>query len=170
MAVPGFEGWYAVSSAGEVRSLPRKVEARNGRVSSRVGKILKAFKDKDGYLRVGLRKEGHNWSKAVHRLVAEAFLGEPAAGLEVDHRNFDKTDNRPCNLRWVTRQENLAHSFEANRNCARTCPKKAKKLTAAEADSIFLLKGRLTLSEASRQFKVSCSVVRGIWNGQGWSA
>lgn len=61
MAVPGFEGWYAVSSAGEVRSLPRKVEARNGRVSSRVGKILKAFKDKDGYLRVGLRKEGHNW-------------------------------------------------------------------------------------------------------------
>jgi len=41
----------------------------------------------------------------VHRLVLLAYKGD--SELEVDHKNQIKTDNRLCNLHYVTSQENL---------------------------------------------------------------
>jgi HNH endonuclease len=44
----------------------------------------------------------------VHRIVATAFHGEPATkGYVVDHIDTNKHNNRPENLRWVTRLENI---------------------------------------------------------------
>ena len=43
----------------------------------------------------------------VHRLVASAFLSNPAGKPEVDHKNTIRSDNRVSNLRWATRKENL---------------------------------------------------------------
>lgn len=44
----------------------------------------------------------------VHRIVATAFLGEPEyEDLVVDHIDTIRFNNRPHNLRWVTRLENL---------------------------------------------------------------
>lgn len=42
----------------------------------------------------------------VHRLVAKAFLPNDEGLEQVDHGNFDKTDNRLENLSWVTRKKN----------------------------------------------------------------
>lgn len=47
-------------------------------------------------------------SYAVHRLVAKAFLPGFQEGLEVDHKNHNGIDNRACNLRWITRRNNVA--------------------------------------------------------------
>ena len=49
----------------------------------------------------------------VHRLVADAWYGPCPDGHEVNHRNLDKTDNRPSNLEYVTRSENLMHRAAA---------------------------------------------------------
>ncbi len=47
-------------------------------------------------------------SEAVHRIVATAFLGEPPTKQHVvDHIDTNRQNNRPENLRWVTRLENI---------------------------------------------------------------
>ena len=44
---------------------------------------------------------------AVHRLICEAFHGLcPPDKCQVDHINRARDDNRPENLRWVSRSEN----------------------------------------------------------------
>jgi hypothetical protein len=43
----------------------------------------------------------------AHRLICSAFHGRPPKGYDVDHVNGIKDDNRPENLRWASRSENL---------------------------------------------------------------
>jgi len=43
----------------------------------------------------------------VHRLICSAFHGNPPKGHDVDHVNGIKHDNRPENLRWASRSQNL---------------------------------------------------------------
>lgn len=55
---------------------------------------------KTGYLEIA--------SVRIHRIVATAFHGEPPTKEHVvDHIDTNKQNNRPENLRWVTRLENL---------------------------------------------------------------
>lgn len=69
-----------------------------------------------GYLEYGLfGADGKRIWKLIHILVAESFLGEkPTEKHEVHHINNIKTDNRPENLQWVTRSENIYHSFHTH--------------------------------------------------------
>jgi len=47
-------------------------------------------------------------SHPIHRIVAYAFLGDPPSSEHVvDHIDTNKCNNRPENLRWVTRLENI---------------------------------------------------------------
>ena len=55
---------------------------------------------KTGYLEIA--------SVRIHRIVATAFHGEPPTKEHVvDHIDTNKRNNRPENLRWVTRLENI---------------------------------------------------------------
>lgn len=54
----------------------------------------------DGYMAISSHK--------VHRIVATAFHGEqPSKSHVVDHIDTNRRNNRPENLRWVTRLENI---------------------------------------------------------------
>ena len=44
---------------------------------------------------------------SVHGLIARAFLGPRPDNHDIDHINGDGFDNRPSNLRYVTRSQNL---------------------------------------------------------------
>ena len=47
----------------------------------------------------------------IHQIVATAFLGIPESpNLVVDHIDNNKCNNRPANLRWVTRLENALNN------------------------------------------------------------
>lgn len=78
-----------------------------GRVWSKLSnKILKLKMDKNGYCKVNLYKNGEQKTKNIHNLVAEVFIDNPENKPFIDHINTIRTDNRVCNLRWVTHKEN----------------------------------------------------------------
>lgn len=56
-----------------------------------------------GYMEIG--------SERVHRIVAFAFLGEPPTPQHiVDHIDTNRRNNRPQNLRWLTKLENALNN------------------------------------------------------------
>lgn len=114
---------YEVSNLGRVRSLDRYGNTGYG-IRLYKGKILSPGKDRGGYLNVVLSKKCIQTTFSVHRLVAMAFqdiCGQFIEGLQVDHRNCVRDDNRAINLHWVTRKENnnnpltLQHYSDANK-------------------------------------------------------
>lgn len=60
-----------------------------------------------GYLLVKWRYE----EVLLHRVVYAAFVGPLLPGLEINHKNGNKTDNRPENLEQVTSRENKLHAL-----------------------------------------------------------
>ena len=67
---------------------------------------VKATLQYNGYMQVGHTVNGKFKHAYVHRIIATAFCPNPGAYNEVDHINGIRTDNRPCNLRWVSHQDN----------------------------------------------------------------
>lgn len=98
-AIDGYEGHYEVSDLGRVRSMKYGKE-----------KILKLCKTTNGYLRVGLRKDGQKKMSLVHRLIAEAFIPNPNNLETVNHKDEIKTNNAAINLEWMSREDNVAYS------------------------------------------------------------
>lgn len=66
----------------------------------------------NGYIIVTLMVDGKRISISEHILVARAFCQGYKNGMQVNHKNGVKTDNRACNLEWVTAKENMRHSVD----------------------------------------------------------
>ena len=77
--------------------------------NSRNNRILSNSPNNKGYMTVSLGK--HLPGQLVHVLVAEAFIPDYEPGLDVDHINGNKWDNRVENLQWVTRSDNLKRAY-----------------------------------------------------------
>jgi hypothetical protein len=88
---------YAVRDNGAVLRHPR--DGKRPRRTDNVWTFGKP-NDKTGYMEIATDR--------VHRIVATAFHGVPPSKEHVvDHIDTNKQNNRPENLRWVTRLENI---------------------------------------------------------------
>jgi len=96
--IKNYEKKYSVSEDGKIFSLDYR---RTGEVRE-----LSPIKNKQGYHRVNLFKDGKVKMFYVHRLVAEAFLDDWNADLDVDHIDMNKANNHVSNLRMTTRSQN----------------------------------------------------------------
>jgi hypothetical protein len=94
---------YMASTLGNIQ----KVENKKGYSTK---PLRKGFSKKTGYQHVVLFIDGQRFTNLVHSLVAETFIGTRPTGLDVNHINTIKTDNRSKNLEYLTRKENIAHA------------------------------------------------------------
>jgi len=105
--IPGYEGLYQASSAGDIRSLSRIVKYKDGRETLHPGRVLRPGKCSRGYRRVNLCKGKAKKTWLVSRLVLLTFSGVCPEGLEVCHNNNDPGNNTLNNLRYDTHQSNI---------------------------------------------------------------
>lgn len=105
--IPGYEQLYQISNMGRVKSLERNVVRGRGGLYKIEEKILKCTKDKDGYLRVNLCKDGKTKNYLIHRLVASTFLPNPDNLPQLNHIDEYKTNNCVDNLEYCTAEYNM---------------------------------------------------------------
>ena len=94
---------YEVSDMGRVRTKEKKY-------------IVKTYSNNLGYKRVNLTVNKKANMEFVHRLVAVAFIPLRENAEDVNHKDFNPSNNKLFNLEWVTKSENMLHSVKNNKN------------------------------------------------------
>ena len=97
--IPGYDG-YEASSKGEIKNLKTEHVTKGG-ISG-------------PYRRASLYPTGAKEPKLVyvHEVICRAFHGKGSKGQVVLHGNDEKTDCRPCNLKWGTQSENIQSAYD----------------------------------------------------------
>lgn len=110
----GYEWYYKVSNLGNV--------------INKYWEKVRHYFDKWWYLIVYLSKESQKTNKKIHRLVAQAFIPNPENKPQVNHIDWDKTNNHVDNLEWCTSSENMRHLVKMWRHHFQTNhPNRGKK-------------------------------------------
>lgn len=99
--VLGFEGKYDISNFGRLKNVQRG----SGIVT---GRILAPGKNLGGYHQYTLGKSGGRHT--AHLLVMQAFVGSRPDGMQINHKNGIKADNRLENLEYMSAADNKLHS------------------------------------------------------------
>ena len=99
--IPGWEGRYEVSDAGEVRSW---INTRG--VPLKVPQTKRRTKNTAGYACVSLSRDGLSRMYNCHSLVMEAFVGPRPAGQEVRHLDGNRLNSHKSNLVYGFPYEN----------------------------------------------------------------
>lgn len=150
---------YEISDHGRVKRV-------TGGRGVRAGRVLRPTPHKRGYKLVSLFQDGVGTKRSIHTLVWEAFHGARPIGLEVNHRDGNKANNRLDNLELLTSSGNKLHA-SANGLAAIGLRNASTKLLASDVTSICaaLASGDSQRAVAAR-FGISQAHVSRIWTGQ----
>lgn len=120
---------YDVSNLGRIRQ-------------NKKNKILKLYINKqNGYVYVMIRcNNGKYINKRIHRFVAEEFIPNPYNLPMVNHKDFDRTNNKLDNLEWVNGTQNNLWSSERISKSAKN--KKISNKTRCKLSQIQIAKSK----------------------------
>ena len=141
----------------------------NGEVFNRFNKKLSPCNNGRGYLVLGLTVNGKRFTKAIHRLVAEAYVENPNGLEEVNHKDGNRLNNNMENLEWVTHSENIKHSYVLGNRSAKGSKNANSKTTEEIVHQICQhILDELSSSEI-RDLGYSYILVRSIKTKSNWS-
>ena len=86
--IEGYDGKYIINNQGDI-------------ISNYTDIFVKQRLRKNGYLDVGLHKNGHTERLLTHRLIGQCFIPNPNNLPTIDHIDGDRTNNHVSNLRWA---------------------------------------------------------------------
>lgn len=149
--IEGWKGLYMVSNMGRVRSLPKLKRTPTATYYTK-DLIMPYRYSKGGYFRVALCKDYHTKNEFVHKLVANAFIGEQG-DKTVNHKNEDKSDNRADNLEYLTRAENVRYGSGIRRSaqCRIDNPNVSKTAVKQYTLDGKFIKSYISINQAMRE-------------------
>lgn len=165
--IKGYEGLYEVSNLGRVKSL----SFRNSRGTFKRDLIMKS-ENCHGYKRLSLSTNDVQKGFSVHRLVSQAFISNPDNKTQINHKDYDKTNNHVENLEWCTAKENTRHAVAGGRKGDNRGEKHGQsELTEAQVKRIRLMKEitpNITQRVIANMFNVSQSQISHILLREQW--
>lgn len=173
--IPWYEWRYQASKLWNIYSLPKKWSWWHN------GKTLKPWNNTWGYEVVVLSKNRIKKPYSVHELVMLVFVWRRPKWLQINHKNWIKTDNRVENLEYCTVSENILHKYRVlwykcilqtnNPNkwkFWKECPN-SKKVNQYDLEGNFI-KAWDAINDAEREIWVNSIVVSRVCNWKGKTA
>ena len=137
----------------EIPEFENYLATKDGKIYSKKNKIfLSLAKHADGYLAVALCKDGKQHQFYVHILIAKTYIPNPENKSQINHINFNRSDNRVENLEWATNIEKSQYS----------CGKKVAKIDLSGN----IIKVFPSLTSASLDSNLSRTSIKSICDGK----
>jgi hypothetical protein len=171
LRIPGLKKKYAITNTGRLISFSRTIED---------GSELSLNIHPQGYRIWRFRVNGESTHYLIHRLVAENFIKKPSKLHDyVIHLDHSKTNNNIKNLKWVTYEEQRAHSAQSEASKANALrlsqwsriTGKGKKLTEANVRKIkekLQASGKVNMKKIADDFGITPMQLYRIKNGENW--
>ena len=141
-----------------------------GRIKGKRGLLTQHLRY-DGYPIVTLGGRDENGKlkreqKTVHRIVAMVFIPNPNNLSDVNHIDFDKTNNNVENLEWCSHKDNVKHSSDNGRYGESFRGTNNPKARLTEEQVIEIRRkydsGEMTQKEIAKEYNVGWSTIHNI--------
>lgn len=180
-----YERWKPIQSLSSLRLKKNYAATNFGRVISYdddINEGIPVGSRHEGYLALKLKPFGGkaNLAVLIHKIIAECFLDPPTPDQKfIIHLDQNKTNNRPANLKWVTKEEWWEHwkkspiVQESLKKLHRSKEHQGHKLSSTDVMRIKRMLNdpnrKNTIARIAKIFKVSDMQIHRIKTGENWS-
>ena len=165
---------YKVYKNGKIYKCKRKVNLKNEYKNCK-SRLMDGTIN-NGYIRISFIYGKKIMHILAHRLIWLYFNDDIIEGLEPNHKNGVKNDNRLSNLELITRSEQMIHAVNVlGRKIGNFTSGKDKKGGSHKLTEKKVLRIRKLLKEGLSQYKIaemfdiSRGAIEGIDNGKNWA-